>query len=332
VALVAVAVLALVAIPVAVAAFAARAESPGNEVKAVPDFTAPAITATAVGKTQGGAAGFVKQGGTYYAYAAVAADTGNPASGIASIKANLEALTTGQAAVTMTAGSYTADGVTYDYRAGPLSANATLAAGAKSFSVTSADVAGNTRTVSGSVAVDNTPPQATDIQTTNAGTNGLAEQNDTISFTASEPIEPESILSGWNGTTAANVVVRIYDNGLLGLSTGDDELVVYDAANSTELPLGKVDLGRGDFVAGVLGGQITFGTGTGATPSKMVMSGNTVTITLGTYGTVGLIVGRTIAAGTGTMKWTPTATPYDRAANKTATTPASETGTADKDF
>ncbi|MBS1879769.1 MAG: hypothetical protein JST31_09665 [Actinobacteria bacterium] len=328
-ALVAVAALALVATAVALAAFAARADHSGEIVTAVPDFTAPAITATAVGKSAGGATGFVKQGGSYYAYAAVAADTGNPPSGIASVKANVETLTTGQAAVAMEAGSFPAGGSTYNYRAGPLTANATLAEGAKSFAVTSADVAGNTKAANGAVTVDNTPPQAADIQTTNAGTNGLAEQNDTVVYTVSEPVEPESILGGWSGT-ATNVVVRIYDNGLLGLPLGDDELVVYNAANTAELPLGKVDLGRGDYVSGLLGGQITFGAS--GTASKMTMSGNTVTIVLGTYAAVGLVVGRSTAAGTGTMTWTPVATPIDRAGNVMSTAPATEAGPADRDF
>jgi hypothetical protein len=327
--LTAVAALALVAIPAALAAFAAGTQSSANVVKAVPDFTAPAVTAIAVGKAGGGVTGFVKQGGSYYAYANVALDTGNPASGIASVKSNLEALTAGQTAVPMESGSFPAGGITYNYRAGPLIAANPLAAGAKSFSVTSADVAGNTKTVAGSVSVDNTPPQAADLQTTNAGSNGLAEQNDTVAFTASEPIEPESIISPWNGTTPTNVVVRIYDNGLLGLA-GDDELVVYNSTNTTELPLGKVDLGRGDYVAGVLGGQITFGAS--GTASKMTMSGNTVTIVLGTYAAVGLVVSRTTAAATGTMIWTPVATPFDRAGNVMSTTPVSETGALDRDF
>ena len=49
------------------------------------------------------------------------------------------------------------------------------------------------------------------------------------------------------------------DNGLLGLSTGNDELFVYNSTNATQLPLGAVNMGRGDYVAGLLGGQINFG-------------------------------------------------------------------------
>lgn len=323
----AMAALTLVVIPAAVAAFSGRAENPGNVVTAVPDFVAPVITATAIGKAQGGATGFVKQGGAYFVYANVAADTGNPASGIASVKANVEAVTSGQTAVTLTAGSYTAGGVSFNYRSAELAATNPLAAGSKSFNVTAADVAGNARTLEGSVTADNTPPQATDVQTTNAGTNGQAAQGDTIIFSVSEPLEPESILAGWDGTTATNVVVRIFDNGLLGL--GNDALQVYDSTNTTLLPLGTVDLGRADYATGLLGGAITFGVG--ATASKMTMSGNSVTIVLGTYAPAGLAI-RGTALGNGTMTWTPVATPFDRAANAMSTTAVTETGTADKDF
>ena len=323
----AMAALTLVVIPAAVAAFSGRAENPGNVVTAVPDFVAPVITATANGKAQGGATGFVKQGGAYFVYANVAADTGNPASGIASVKANVEAVTSGQTAVTLTAGSYTAGGVSFNYRSAELAATNPLAAGSKSFNVTAADVAGNARTLEGSVTADNTPPQATDVQTTNAGTNGQAAQGDTIIFSVSEPLEPESILAGWDGTTATNVVVRIFDNGLLGL--GNDALQVYDSTNTTLLPLGTVDLGRADYATGLLGGAITFGVG--ATASKMTMSGNSVTIVLGTYAPAGLAI-RGTALGNGTMTWTPVATPFDRAANAMSTTAVTETGTADKDF
>ena len=110
------------------------------------------------------------------------------------------------------------------------------------------------------------------MQTTNAGTNGLAEQSDTLVLSFSEPVEPESILAGWSGA-ATNVVVRVNDNGLLGLPAGNDAVQVWNAANSAALPLGTVDLGRSDYVAGLLGGNVRFGAS--GTPSTMTMSGNT---------------------------------------------------------
>jgi hypothetical protein len=324
---------ALVATTVAVAAFAARTENPGNTVTAAPDFTPPAITALAIGKSQGGATGFVKQGGTYFVYANVSADTGNPASGLSTVKANVELVTSGQTAVTMTAGTYTAGGVSYNYKSAQLTAGGVLVEGAKKFTVTATDVAGNARTVEGSVTIDNTAPKTADVQSANAsgGTVGLMEQNDTLTFTWSEPVEPETILAGWSGA-ATNVVVGVTDNGLLGLSTGEDTIQIFNATNTASLPLGGTALGNGEYVTGILFGQITFGAS--GTASKMVMSGNTVTITLGTYGA--LLSGRATAKAAGLMTWTPTPPEptviTDRAGNLLSTAAVKQSGAARLEF
>jgi hypothetical protein len=327
--LAAVAVVALVAIPAAIAAFGGRAQSEGDTVTAAPDFTPPAITATVVAKRQGGVTGFVRKGGAYFVYANVTADTGNPASGIGTVKANAAELTSGQTEAALTAGTYTAGGVAYNYRSAELTAS-TAVEGSRPYSVTAADKAGNARAVQGTATVDNVVPKAVDVQTANRGaTVGLAQEKDTVTYTFSEPIDPQSILAGWNGA-ATNVVARIVDNGLLGLPTGNDELFVYNAGNTATLPFGAINLGRGDYAAGLLGGAIYFGA-TG-TKSTMVMSGNTVTITFGTQSAGSLLVGPTTAAGTGSMVWTPVATPYDRAGNVMPTTAATESGAADKEF
>jgi hypothetical protein len=323
--LVCVAAAALVTIPAAIAAFGAKTQNSGNVITAAPDFTAPVINAVAVGKVEGGVTGFVRNGGKYFVYANVAADTGNPASGNSTVTANVAELG-GATSVPLTAGTYTANGASYNYRSAELTN--TLSTGTVKFKVTANDVAGNARIKEGSVTADTTPPTAVDIQTANGGTTvGLAEEKDSITYTFSEPIEPQSILAGWNGS-ATPVVVRLVDNGILGLAAGNDEALVYNAANSTQLPMGAVNLGRGDYVAGLLGGYISFGVS--GTASTMTMSGNTVTIVFGTE--LGVLVGPTTAAGTGTMVWTPVATPYDRAANVMSTAPATESGAADKEF
>lgn len=328
--IVAVAIAALVVIPVAIAAFTAKTSNEGDVITAAPDFVPPAITATVVAKSLGGITGYVRKGGGYYVYANVSADTGNPASGLATVKANAAEITSGQTEAALTAGTYTAGGTSYNYRSAELTATATVE-GSKTYSVTAKDNAGNAKTVNGTAIVDSVVPTATDIQTTNksGGTNGLAEIGDSITYTFSEPIDPQSILAGWTGAST-NVVVRIADNGILGLSTGNDELFIYNAANTATLPFGAVNMGRGDYVAGLLGGMINFGAG--GTKSTMVMSGNAITITLGTEAGEGILVGPTTAGGTGTMIWTPVATPYDRAGNVISTAPATETGAADKDF
>ncbi len=165
------------------------------------------------------------------------------------------------------------------------------------------------------------------MQTTNVGSNpGRLEQNDKITYTFSEPIDPESILHLWNGSST-NVTVRVYDNGILGLPLGNDALQVYNAANNAVLPLGTVDLGGNDYASGLLAGSYRF------TGSTMVMSGNTITITLGTYSSTFLVdAARGTESTAGTMVWTPSTGPEDWAGNALNTTPVSETGGSDTEF
>ena len=291
--------------------------SAGNSITAATDFKAPTASASVIGKTAGGSNGQIKKGGTYYVYAS-ASDTGNPASGVSTVTANVSSITAGSTAVALSAGSFTSGGVTYGYRSAALTSGSSLAAGTYSYSLTLTDVAGNSATQSGfSVTVDNTGPTGTDIQTTNGGTtNGLAQAGDTISFSFSKAVDPNSIVSGWNGT-ATNVVLRLNN----GSGSNNDTVTIYNSTNATQLPLGSVNLGRADYTSA----NITFGA-TG-TASSMLMAGNTITITLGTQSAAA-----TTAAGTGTMSWTPSASATDPAGNAVSTTAVTESGTADKDF
>ena len=299
--------------------------SPGNSVGAATDFRAPTASASVIIKSEGGTPGYIRKGGAYTVLANVG-DTGNPASGVSTVTANVTTVTAGQTASSLSAGSFSAGGTAYNRGSASLTAGASLAVGTYGYSLTSTDVAGNAGTQTGfSVIVDNTAPVASDVQTANAGgTAGKAELGDTITFTFSEPIEPGSILSGWGGTSTS-VVVRIDDGTNLGL--GNDPLTVWNSANSAQLPLGSVDLGRSDYRVTLLGlgGPISFGAS--GTPSTMVMSGNQVTVTLGTPSATA-----DTAAGTGTMTWTPSTTPWDRAGNRLSGGAATESGSADKEF
>lgn len=297
--------------------FTATAASAGNSITAAADFRAPTVSASVLGKTGGGTIGQIKKGGTYYVYANVS-DSGNPASGVSTVTANVSTITSGQTAVALSAGSFSAGGVSYGYRSASLTAGSSLAAGSYSYSLTATDVAGNSKTQSGySVVVDNTAPAGSAIATANGGsTSGLAQAGDSISFTYSKAIDPNSILSGWSGSSTS-VVLRLNN----GAGSNNDTVTVYNAANSTQLPLGSVNLGRTDYTSA----NITFGA-TG-TASSMAMSGNTITITLGTQSAAA-----TTAAGTGTLTWTPSASATDPAGNASATTAVTESGAADKDF
>jgi hypothetical protein len=286
-----------------------------GEVYAI-DRAAPAVSASVIAKTSPWTPGSIRQGGSYYVFADVS-DGGNPATGLASVTADVSALTSGQTAATLTAGSYSAGGVAYTHRGAPLTADSPISEGARSYTVSATDAVANSTQAGFSVTVDNTAPTASDVQAANGGsTVGLAEQNDTITYTFSEPIDPNSILSGWNGI-ATDVVVRLNEGGLLQT----DKLLVYDAGNSAQLSLGTVDLGESGYVLM----SRTFGA-TG-TKSRMVLSATTITVTLGTAsGSV------TNAMFSSTMIWTPSSTAYDAAGNPMTASSRTETGSADGEF
>ena len=297
--------------------FSGKGQAAGNSITAATDFRAPTASGATIGKTAGGLAGQIKKGATYYVYAN-ASDTGNPASGVSIVTANVSSLTAGATAVALSAGSFSSGGVSYAYRSAAQTAGASLAAGSYAYSLTLTDVAGNSQTQSGfSVTVDNTGPSGTDVQTPVVGTtNGLAQAGDTIAFSFSKAIDPNSILAGWSGSSTS-VVVRLNN----GAGSNNDTVTVFNSTNATQLPLGSVNLGRADYTSA----SITFGaTGTAST---MVMSGNTITVTLGTQSAAA-----TTAAATGTMSWTPSASATDPAGNAASTTAVTESGTADKDF
>ena len=300
----------------AYAVFSDPAPVTGNAFSTKADWQEPVVSESVIAKTVGYAPGFIKQNGAYYVYANVA-DGGNPPSGISTVTANIATITTGQTAVTMTAGSYSVGGVSYNYRTASVTSNTTLTAGVYSYSIATTDAGGNAGTTNGlTVEVDNTAVSASDIQTANGGAIiGRADQGDTITYTFSEPVDPNSILAGWTGASTS-VVVRLND-----IFLGNDTVTIFNAANSSQLPLGSINLGRGDYTSS----NRTFGaTGTAST---MVMSGSTITFTLGTQSG-----SATTAGGNGTMSWSPSSTATDRAGNACTTTSRSETGTSDKEF
>ena len=209
------------AVPAAMAAFTSTT-SAANTIATAADWTAPSVSSTVIAKQTGYLAGAIKQGGTYYVYANVA-DSGNPASGISTVKTDESAITSGQTAVNLTAGSYSVNGVSYNYRTAVQTAGNPLS-GPKSYTITSTDALAYSRLQTGyTVTVDNTAPTATNVSTGNAGggNHGLAEPGDTITFTFSEQIDPQSILAGWTGA-ATNVTVEFGDGGCLLVLCGSD--------------------------------------------------------------------------------------------------------------
>jgi len=119
------------------AAYSGTTGNAANSFAAAADWVAPSGSPVAIGKTAGGATGAIKSLATYYVYANVT-DAGNPASGTATVTADVSAITAGQTAAAMTSGSYTANGVSYNYRSASLTAGS-YADMSKSFTLTLTD-------------------------------------------------------------------------------------------------------------------------------------------------------------------------------------------------
>lgn len=97
------------AVGVSFAAFGGPTANAGNSFAATNDFVAPNASASVIVRQNGGVAGYVKQGGSYYVYATVS-DTGNPASGTASVVADASSITTGAKSAALASGSHSAAG------------------------------------------------------------------------------------------------------------------------------------------------------------------------------------------------------------------------------
>jgi len=103
------------------------------------------------------------------------------------------------------------------------------------------------------------------VQTVNNGLSGEPEAGDVVVLTYGGVVNPDLILSGWDGSATA-VTVRFDDN------TNDDVLTVRNPSDGSLLTgLGQIQL-NGDYC----GGTTLF------TGSQMTLSGSTVTIVLGT--------------------------------------------------
>jgi chitinase len=163
------------------------------------------------------------------------------------------------------------------------------------------------------IVIDNHLPTGTDVQTGNGGgTNGLIQTGDTITLTYSEPIVPATVVSGWTGSSRA-IKVRIASADTVDFYDGNDTTRLNLTSTAADLTLG------GDYVATAT----TF-------DATMTMSGNSITITLGTLtsGTRNTLV----SPATTTMTWKPSASATDLSGHGVSTALVTESGTADLDF
>jgi hypothetical protein len=305
-------------------AFNVSSTTPSASFTAAADWTAPTASTATIGRTTAYGTGFIMQGAMYYVYANVL-DTGNPASGTASVTANVNTITSAHPAVALVAGSYSAGGVAYNYRTAALTAATSIAAGSYTFTITSTDSTANTGMQSFSVTVDNTPPAASDVQSTNVsgGTVGHLDQGDTLTLSYNSIIDPYSVLSGWAGAST-KVQIALADLG----SGTDDAIYVYNTESTpSQLPVGVIDLGSRTYLTTGSGQYVTYGATGSATPSTMTENGTSIVFTLGTAGGASL-TSTTHAA----MKWTPSTAATDIAGNAVSATPATQSGPVHANF
>ncbi len=293
----------VLAVAFSAASFTDSEQNP-QTLTAIADWTAPSAEASVIAPTSGGTPGHLKAAKpTYYVYAKVS-DSGNPASGIGAVKANVSSLTSGQTAVTLTAGAYSVGGVSYNYRSASLTAG-TLTAGSKAYSLALADKAGNTGSAEFSVNVL-TGFAASSFATTNVagGNEGKPEKGDTAIFTYNSAPLSSSIVSGWSGGSAVSVTATITQ------SASNDTLTVSGAA------LGTVEL-KGNYVSKT----VSF------TSSMLTLEGNSVVLTLGTPSSSSSVEDDN---GNRAPVWKPSASAKDLAENACATT--SVTASNDRQF
>jgi hypothetical protein len=142
------------------------------------DSTPPTVSGVAIANTTTNAVGLLKKSGTYAVYA-----NATDVTGIASVKANVGSITSGQTALSLSAcaSSCTVGGVTYAYKSASKTAGSSLAAGSVAYTVTATDGLSNATTANGAVTVDNTAPtlSAETVATTATGVPGYLSQGHT---------------------------------------------------------------------------------------------------------------------------------------------------------
>jgi hypothetical protein len=171
------------------------------------------------------------------------------------------------------------------------------------------------------VNVDNSPVRAYDVQSANSATGTLGRLNagDRITLTYSNQVNLTTILTGWTGA-ATTVTARVMDGSLVGGLNTDDTFSV-DGVN-----LGAVNL-QGNFVRRKANVTMVSSTMAASTTTVNGATATVVTITLGTPS--GSLATSSVL---GTMRWTPAATAKSPLGVSTSTSPANESGTADRDF
>lgn len=169
------------------------------------------------------------------------------------------------------------------------------------------------------VTLDNSPLRARDVQAVNGtGSAGRVDSGDQVFFSYTNQVAPGSLLAGWDGT-ARTVTVRLADGSLSSGTATDDTLSVDGVA------LGTVNL-RGNYVKR----RKTVTASAVMTAGTTVVAGvttTTITLVLGTPS-----MGMPTTTVTGSMVWTPSAGARTASGTACSITPATESGTLDREF
>jgi large repetitive protein len=271
------------------------------------DITAPTVTTSIVADANANSAGFVHQGGTYYAYAN-ASDVGG--AGVASVTANLTNITSGATAVglTSTGGPWTISGTSYAFRSAVQTVSNPLSSGTKTYTATATDNASNTGAAFGpvNVTVDNTVPTVSSVQLQN-GASGTAGRlsggdNDRIVITFSEQMSVNSICAAWTSGDTNNQ------------SVGDGVVVVNDSASNDSISISSATCGPLAF------GNLTLGSGTYISGGSRTFTASTIVWTASTHVlTITLVTsdggGSSATVTSSIATYTPDATITDSAGN-----------------
>ena len=146
------------------------------------DNTNPTVSAAVVVASATSGVGYVRQSGTYAVYAN-AADGGSPASGIATVTADVSTLNPGVTALSVPkcTSSCSMGGVTYGFKSAVTTAGSPVTQGVFSFPVTASDKAGGTGVFTASGTVDNAAPavSAATVLTSGSTTPGFVRSGGT---------------------------------------------------------------------------------------------------------------------------------------------------------
>ena len=179
--------------------------------------------------------------------------------------------------------------------------------------------------------VDNSAVTGYDVQAENrsGGSAGRLEAGDALVLTWSRKMNIATLIPGWSGAAAANMVVRLVDGDVSGVGTGGgaDQLQLLDAAGSAT-GLGSVNLKANMIKAKKTAAFVA--TVTQSTVSIGGVERTVVRITLGAVTSGGVNV-RTTSA-TPVTAWTPSATARDTLGGNCSVAPVNELGTVDRDF